>query len=52
MQSKGKGKINASNKQSQKEIGMMRLWKDSADSNLRALFERPILDAGFEKVTQ
>ena len=52
MRSKGKGEINASNKQSQKEIGMMRLWKDSTESNLRALFERPTLDAGFEKVMQ
>jgi len=45
MQSKGKGEINASNEQFQKVIGIMRLWKDSAEANLWALFERPILDA-------
>ena len=52
MQSKGKGEINASNEHLQKVNRIMRLWKDSAEANLWALFERLILDAGFEKVMQ
>ena len=45
MQSKGKGEINASNKQFLKVIGIMRLWKDSAEANFRALFERRMPDS-------